>query len=94
MSARGPIGASSRPELFTSRATLGVESKAAEAKESEAENIIEEGLNERYGITAFGDNSPLQLEHMIGFAGDNRQTVLMSPTNENIFVRRYVQLDV
>ena len=32
--------------------------------------------------------NPLQLEHMLGYAGDYLKTVVCSATNENLFIRR------
>jgi len=81
MSARAPLGATSRPDLFhsaRSETKSQIESKQAEQKEN---------FNTDYGIEGDADDSPLQLEHMIGFSGDFRRPVVMSPSNENLFVR-------
>ncbi len=32
---------------------------------------------------------PLQLEHILGYAGDYRRTILCLPGNENLYVKRY-----
>ena len=76
MSSRNAVGASHRSDLFTSRSDLtGRESKQDEyeAKQQEQED----------------NNNPLQLEHMLGYSGDYRKTILASPSNENVFMKRY-----
>jgi hypothetical protein len=49
----------------------------------------ESNLREQYGIQVGEVSDPLQLEHMLGYCGDYRKTVLCIPTNEQLFVRRY-----
>ena len=36
-----------------------------------------------------GKNEPLQLEHILGYAGDYRSTVIASALDEHFFVKRY-----
>lgn len=38
------------------------------------------------------EQNPLQLEHMLGYGGDLRKTLLASPSNENIYYKRYLNL--
>ena len=74
MSGRGPVGASNRSDLFTSR--------------SDAQSTARESKNDEYPADEIDDQNPLQLEHMLGYAGDYRKTVLASPHNENVFMKR------
>jgi hypothetical protein len=34
------------------------------------------------------DDDPLQLEHMLGFAGNYRDTVMFTPLDDNLYVKR------
>lgn len=77
MSARSAVGASNRSDLFTSR--------------SEVNNTGRESKNDDYDKQPeeVDDQNPLQLEHMLGYAGDYKKTILASPCNENVFLKRY-----
>ena len=87
MSARAPVGASNRADLFSSR-TGAVESKDPESKANEpsSPNAKQKQLQEAYGMSD-GSNDPLQLEHMLGFAGDYRRTILALNGDENRYVK-------
>lgn len=89
MSARAPVGASSRPELFNAQRADSKSGTAIEEKGSDADAALaDEELHGRYGLSDYGEKSPLQLEHMIGFAGNYRNTVQMSPINDTMYIRR------
>jgi hypothetical protein len=76
MSARVAAGASNRSDLFSSRteANTGRESKYDDydAKQQDTAD----------------DQNPLQIEHMLGYAGDYRKTILASPYDESMFMKR------
>ena len=36
------------------------------------------------------EENPLQLEHMLGYGGDLRKNLLASPSNENVYYKRYI----
>lgn len=76
MSGRGPVGASNRADLFTSR--------------SDAQSTGRESKNDEYDHKHddVDDQNPLQLEHMLGYAGDYHKTILASPHDENVFMKR------
>lgn len=76
MSGRGPVGASNRADLFTSR--------------SDAQSTGRESKNDDYDHKhdEVDDQNPLQLEHMLGYAGDYHRTILASPHDENVFMKR------
>jgi hypothetical protein len=82
MSARAPVGASSRAELFVS----------ARGKEEESKSGLPNDIpaDSNFGVQEFKDDDqgPLQVEHMMGYAGDYRQTVVASVTNENVLIKR------
>jgi hypothetical protein len=50
----------------------------------------EVNMRDQYGLQGGEDSDPLQLEHMMGFSGDYRKTLLCMPSNENLFARRYI----
>ena len=77
MSARQPVGASNRSDLFSSRSDI--KSTGREYKE-QYENEQKQEVEE--------DQNPLQIEHMLGYAGDYGKTILASPCDENIFMKR------
>lgn len=90
MSARAPIGSSNRADLFSARGDVksGMNSARSEAKSQ----LDEKGHDDKeYG--SVDESDPLQLEHMLGFAGDFRKTVLTSPFQENVFIKRYYFLN-
>jgi len=74
MSARNPVGASNRSELFTSRESKQPESSASLAKD-------------QYISDDSDNNNPLQLEHMLGYSGDYKRTVVTSQYDENIYYK-------
>ena len=75
MSSRTPVGASNRAELFSARG----DQYDLDKKADDIYDTAEEREN---------DDSLLQLEHMIGYAGDFRGTVVASASDENIYIRR------
>jgi hypothetical protein len=85
MSARGPVGASNRADLFTAR----TDNKNNLNIENEGNNIGNENqqLRQEYGINENDD--PLQLEHLLGYSAEYKNTVMMMPRNENMFLKRF-----
>ena len=91
MSARGqpkPGGAQHRPDLFESaRGSARNESK----EDFEMDNLDpaahDQELHEMYGAGNM-DEDPLQLEHMIGFNGENHNAVMTIPDSDGNFVKR------
>ena len=73
MSARRAEGAMGRPELF-----------AAVEKKVEAPATGEGSYGEQ---KESDEEEPLQLEHMMGYSGTHRNTVLAIPGNDNIFIK-------
>jgi hypothetical protein len=89
MSARGIGGAQNRPDLFESARG---HSERNEAKEDvEMDNLDpaarDDELHELYGAGHI-DEDPLQLEHMIGFNGDNHNAVMTLPNTDGQYVKR------
>ena len=76
-------GLSNRAELFTARSDAGqsVPSAMSEAK-SPGQNEDMKSL----------DDNPLQLDRMAGFAGLFSRTVIACPTNEDLCIKRFVQI--
>ena len=62
------------PELFSSH--------------TETEESTTAKENPSYAADDTSEFSPLQLEHMLGFAGEHRKTILAFPDNENLYVKR------
>lgn len=78
MSARS----SNKADLFSARSVAG--KKEEEKSPGKLSNIAESPyINQNYNT----DNSPLQLEHMLGYAGNYRKTVLAISSNENLYVK-------
>ncbi|KAJ1434740.1 WD40-repeat-containing domain protein [Ochromonadaceae sp. CCMP2298] len=75
MSARG---ASARSDLFTAR--------SGDAKTGRSEGGYNQDDMSNYAQQE-DDGNPLQLEHMLGFAGNYRKTVLASPVDENVYIK-------
>lgn len=44
-------------------------------------------LHEQYGLEGGEDSDPLQLEHMLGFAGDFRRTLSFCPNKPDYYIR-------
>jgi hypothetical protein len=80
MSARAPVGASARSELFTARSDAG-EGKYDHVRGNAEEKVADDEVNEE-------DAGPLQMQHMTGYAGDYRQTVLAAARDENMYIKR------
>lgn len=79
MSGRIPSGGSNRESLFES-------ARDPPSRGAEAEAHNDEAIENVYGAPA-PDDDPLQLEHMIGYAGLFRKTVLSIPNRESSFVK-------
>lgn len=45
------------------------------------------GLHDQYGLSGGEESDPLQLEHMLGYSGDHRKTVLCMPNDDQLFVK-------
>ncbi len=78
MSARAPVGISNRASLFDS------------ARNQPTEEPIQENTTNMHEImgTPRPEDDPLQLEHMIGYAGLFKGTLLAVPNRENTFIKR------
>jgi predicted phage-related endonuclease len=76
MTTRAPIGASNRADLFTSSKNDNTSNHTAQ--ESEVDRL--------------DDSNPLQLEHMLGYAGDYKNTLIAFPHDENYYVKGLVIL--
>ncbi len=53
------------------------------------------GLQQQYPSPDFqphevNDTDPLQLEHMLGYAGEYRKTVLALPGHDQLYVKRFI----
>lgn len=81
-----PIGASNRVEIFSSRDPLQDEKHGSGGENLSRQLSARDQLQDAYGV---GDeeSDPLQLEHMIGYAGDYRKTVLSIPGRPNLYVK-------
>jgi hypothetical protein len=75
MSARSAVGATNRSDLFSARSDI--QSTAREYKDQEDSGKQQDEM----------DNNPLQLEHMLGYAGSYRKTIVTSPCDENTFLK-------
>jgi hypothetical protein len=85
MSARNPVGASNRSDLFSSRSEVKLQN--TEPVSTRDEN--RRRLQDEYG-TSDPEDDPLQLEHMLGYAGDFRKTVLTAPYDDNVYIKRFL----
>ena len=74
----GRISASARQELFTARS----------APEGKQGDYVAAGEEKHVDDTIEDDIGPLQMQHMIGYAGDFRQTVLASARDDNLYIKR------
>jgi len=72
MTARAPVGAANRAELFSND------------QDYQGKNDEDKVFDD-----ANSSGDPLQLEHMLGYAGDYRSTVLALPYDENLYIKRY-----
>ena len=89
LSARAPVGASARSELFSGRSNSGNVGVPMPSVASADDRLPSnrDRLQSDYGVGAQEDD-PLQLEHMLGYSGDYRRTVLALPNKENVYVKR------
>ena len=83
MSARSARGASERQDLFGPANGTGINLEQKNSSEGKQGQYDEGDAN---GIV-FPDKDPLQLEHMLGFAGNYRSTVLCLPNDESTYVK-------
>lgn len=90
MSARGgPVGASNRSDLFMSAsARRDDEPPRPSARIEEKLESSRDLVQEEYGVSS-ADDDPLQLEHILGYAGDYRRTLISIPGSEGLFIKRY-----
>jgi hypothetical protein len=79
MSARSATGASHRSDLFSARSEINT---GRESKYDEYDGKEQEAADEQ---------NPLQIEHMLGYAGDYRKTILASPSEEGVFMKRLAE---
>lgn len=49
---------------------------------------ITNDVHGQYGLDGGEESDPLQLEHMIGYAGEYRRTVLGMPGDDSVFIKR------
>lgn len=90
MSSRGgPVGASNRADLFSSARRDENEGKSSRETGRAEETIpsSRERMQDEYGVSG-ADEDPLQLEHILGYAGDYRGTLLALPSNPDLYVKR------
>jgi hypothetical protein len=85
MTARGGGGggASNRMDLFKEAGAITTSRRDAEKNKSDAEHGA--------GSTEDMDNdssNPLHLEHMLGYSGDYKKTLIASPSDENVYFKR------
>lgn len=80
MSARAAVGVSNRAGLFENEAPGA---PGAEPQPEDEHHKMHEVLG-----TPRPDEDPLQMEHMIGYAGLYKNTVIAVPNRENTFVKR------
>ena len=90
MSGRAPVGVSARLDLFqqSARVTDSLKPTSNQNIREETQNeakLEEEKIYDEYGLNP--DDSPMQLEHIIGYSGDYRGNTILSPKNENEFIR-------
>eukprot|EP01036_Dinobryon_divergens_P030213 gene30213-39419_t len=74
MSARAPVGASNRADLFTSRT-------------QNTDLVQQEKYSAAPEENQYETNNPLQLEHMLGYSGDYKKTVVASQVDDNIYYK-------
>ena len=77
MSARSATGASNRSDLFSARSEINT---GRDSKQDDYDSKYQEE----------DEHNPLQLEHMLGYPGDYKKTILASPYDESVFMKRFV----
>jgi hypothetical protein len=77
------VGASNRADLFSSRDQV---EKTVDGEFSP--NAKQREISEAYGMDGTNNDDPLQLEHILGYAGDFRNTIICLPGNENLYIKR------
>lgn len=75
---------SSRSELFSSRSG---DIKSNNNNNQNNQQILQQQHNDDNNIIYGNEDDPLQLEHIIGYAGDYRHTIKTLPQNENIYLK-------
>lgn len=77
---------SARDQLFTSRTADQTNIQAGGPPPPS--DLIDRGATyEQYGLQGEAQD-PLQLEHMLGYAGEYRKTVLSLPSDDQLYVKR------
>ena len=104
MSARAAVGASNRAELFSGRnEPIGSPQRSGRMDEfvggsgrvDFSPDAKQREMKAAYGFDVAGADGtgeyedPLQLEHILGYAGDYSKTILALPGDENVFIKRY-----
>ena len=74
---------SNRSELFSSRSNGNDNVKLPQQQQQQQQQQQYDDDNNIYGA----EDDPLQLEHIIGYAGDYRQTIVTLPQDENIYLK-------
>lgn len=77
----GGGGASNRMDLFKEAGAIITSRRDAERSKNDAEHSTEDTDND--------SSNPLHLEHMLGYSGDYKKTLLASPSDENVYFKRY-----
>lgn len=74
---------SHREQLFTSRTSdqTNVQSQGVGAAQIQP--------SQEFQGSSINETDPLQLEHMLGYAGEYRKTVIALPGNDELYVKRY-----
>jgi hypothetical protein len=80
---------SHRDQLFTSR-TADQTNVQSFAQGGGFSGQQQQQRNPDFQPNAVNDSDPLQLEHMLGYAGDFRKTVLALPGSDQLYVKRFV----
>ena len=92
-----PVGASNRSDLFSSRESLQNQNSNGNKNDAGefSPNAKQRQLAETYGLGNENSNpneDPLQLEHILGYSGDFRKTIVCLPGNENFYVKRLFEI--
>lgn len=94
-------GAKNNDQLFSARSINDPQNdRFGESNRSSAANLAQHpsasvqpspqplSVREQLGVQVSEDADPLQIEHMMGYCGDYRKTVVCLPNDEQSFVRR------
>lgn len=75
---------SHRDQLFTSRTA-----DQTNVQQSQTGGNLQLQPPAEFQGNAINENDPLQLEHMLGYAGEYRKTCIALPGNEQLYVKRF-----